>query len=180
LGGWQECVDCLKGAKFYDSWPELDRGESTDPLGSIFLVDQPPWVIDIVSILKNQSQIFSLTYCPFADCYKVERLDRYAKVASRRWSALNKASGKSAVIGIVIHSTQTIFSTLAMRLNALLIQQGLPSHIICISALTPMKLGNFTEISAFVILGCPLRLFTPFEFHRPLISCFELLCLLNL
>ena len=86
----------------------------------------------------------------------------------------------TGIIGIVVNSTLEVYGDLSRKLQKLLRMMGRPCYLLSVGTITPVKLGNYLDISLFVILGCPNVVFSYGEFFSPLITCFELLCGLKL
>jgi len=79
-------------------------------------------------------------------------------------------------IGLVIHSALKSFSDLAFKFAKHLRKIGRPCYVFSAGKLTPQKLGNFSDIGAYVLFGCKKPIYGEASFYVPIISPFELLC----
>jgi len=99
----------------------------------------------------------------------------------RRYSFVSRLSADpTGIIGIVVNSTLEVYGSLSRKLRQLLRTMGRPCYLLSVGTITPVKLGNYPDVSSFVILGCPNVVFSGGGFFSPLITCFELLCGLKL
>ncbi len=87
--------------------------------------------------------------------------------------------GNSTAFGVVVHSTSKEHAALALDLARILRSNGYPAYILSVGRLTSMKLGNFPDLKAFVIIGCMKSVFARADFSMPLLLPFEVLCFLQ-
>lgn len=93
---------------------------------------------------------------------------------SRR-NAISESAATFNRFGILVENpSDDLHITLANFLQDLCIANGILSNIIYVGRLTATKLGNFTDVQAFVHISCYGR--ERFEFHIPVLSPFEFLC----
>lgn len=58
--------------------------------------------------------------------------------------------------------------------------RGIRTYLLSVGKVNPAKLGNFLEIDCFVFIGCPENnIYTSRDFHKPLLSVFEVELALN-
>lgn len=99
---------------------------------------------------------------------------------SKRWALIEKLRANTLPIGLVVHSSSRLFADLAYEFAKLLRARGFPTYMLSAGRLTGPKLGNFSDLQAFVIFGCTRTMLAPgADFFAPLLTPFEMLCLIG-
>eukprot|EP00358_Blepharisma_japonicum_P001781 CAMPEP_0202949674 /NCGR_PEP_ID=MMETSP1395-20130829/16518_1 /ASSEMBLY_ACC=CAM_ASM_000871 /TAXON_ID=5961 /ORGANISM="Blepharisma japonicum, Strain Stock R1072" /LENGTH=154 /DNA_ID=CAMNT_0049652915 /DNA_START=569 /DNA_END=1029 /DNA_ORIENTATION=+ len=80
----------------------------------------------------------------------------------------------ATIFGLLILSLP-YYNSISAKIKALLRKNKKEAYPIYLGKITPLKLGNFSDIDMFVLIGCP---HTPLpdnrEFFKPVITPFEL------
>lgn len=84
-------------------------------------------------------------------------------------------------LGIVIGTLSAKgYLDIVTHIQTLARARGIRTYLHSVGKVNPAKLGNFLDIDCFVFIGCPENnIYTSRDFHKPLLSVFEVELALN-
>ncbi|PJF16696.1 putative diphthamide biosynthesis protein [Paramicrosporidium saccamoebae] len=119
--------------------------DTLDLCGATLVVGSPVWKSHMLSLICPQSRIYQWNETALVSLNS-------NRIRSKRYSVISSLSSNCS-IGILVHSTLKVFADLALELAATSRSHGHPTYVVSVGRLSPMKLGNFPDIEAWVVVG---------------------------
>ena len=162
---------CLEQNTHTGDKPCDDTGEEEDE-GAVFYVGKESLFLSHV-ILSNSSRKV-VSYNPLTKELRTE--SKFVnKMLIKRYNNVEKVK-QADIIGILVGTLGIKnFTGIINRLKQVITAGGKKWYVICIGKPNPAKLGNFPEISAFVLIGCVENsLLDTTEYFQAVVTPYEL------